>query len=132
MKNFSKPLTGIIDVNVCSVSGLLPTNACNEGRVSLPFLEGTQPTQVCNLHGATNMPHFPGTRPAFDPDFDILIQGLPSINLQLPNFVPPSSSIIPDSNSQNRSYDELWYLGDDEVSDYDLDPELPSHNFFLD
>jgi penicillin-binding protein 1A len=49
MKDFVKPTTGIIEVTVCSESGLLRTPAC-PGSVTLPYLEGSQPTAYCNLH----------------------------------------------------------------------------------
>lgn len=49
-KDFYRPNTGIIDVTVCSKSGLLPTEHCDDGTVTLPFLEGTQPTSYCDLH----------------------------------------------------------------------------------
>ena len=52
-KDFLRPSSGIIDVSVCSKSGLLRTSACNEGEITLPFLEGTQPAQYCDLHGGT-------------------------------------------------------------------------------
>jgi penicillin-binding protein 1A len=51
LKNFSKPATGIREVSVCAKSGLLKSPACNEGEVLLPFLEGTQPVEYCNIHG---------------------------------------------------------------------------------
>jgi penicillin-binding protein 1A len=51
-KDFTRPVTGIIDVTVCAKSGLLKTAACNEGEVTLPFLEGTQPSEYCNIHGS--------------------------------------------------------------------------------
>jgi penicillin-binding protein 1A len=50
-KSFSKPSSGIIDVTVCSKSGLLRTPSCNEGEVTLSFITGTQPSQYCDLHG---------------------------------------------------------------------------------
>jgi penicillin-binding protein 1A len=50
-KDFPRPASGIIDVTVCAKSGLLRTPACNEGEVTLPFLEGSQPGQYCNIHG---------------------------------------------------------------------------------
>jgi hypothetical protein len=50
-RDFPRPSSGIIDVTVCAKSGLLRTPACNEGEVTLPFLEGTQPTQYCTIHG---------------------------------------------------------------------------------
>jgi penicillin-binding protein 1A len=49
-RDFVRPSTGIVDVTVCSKSGLLPTAAC-PGTVTLPFLAGTAPTGACNLHG---------------------------------------------------------------------------------
>jgi len=53
-RGFTRPSSGIIDVSVCTKSGLLRTSACNEGEVTLPFLEGTQPSQYCEIHGASN------------------------------------------------------------------------------
>ncbi|GHU90281.1 penicillin-binding protein [Spirochaetia bacterium] len=52
-RDFIKPTSGIIDVTVCTKSGLLRTPACNEGSVTMPFLEGTQPSEYCNIHGNT-------------------------------------------------------------------------------
>jgi penicillin-binding protein 1A len=52
MKDFVRPSTGLIDVTVCAKSGLLPTPYCNEGTVTLTFLEGTQPQQYCDIHDA--------------------------------------------------------------------------------
>jgi penicillin-binding protein 1A len=53
-KSFSRPSSGIIDVTVCAKSGLLRTSGCNEGEVTLPFLEGTQPGQYCDIHGGAS------------------------------------------------------------------------------
>jgi penicillin-binding protein 1A len=50
-KDFVRPSTGIIDVTVCAKSGLLKNPACDEGEITLSFLEGTQPTEYCNIHG---------------------------------------------------------------------------------
>jgi penicillin-binding protein 1A len=52
-KDFVRPTSGIIDVTVCVKSGLLKTAACNQGDVTLPFLEGTQPSLYCTVHGNT-------------------------------------------------------------------------------
>jgi penicillin-binding protein 1A len=49
-KDFVRPGTGVIDVTVCATSGLLKTSACNEGEITMPFLEGTQPQEYCNIH----------------------------------------------------------------------------------
>jgi penicillin-binding protein 1A len=53
MKDFVRPAGGVVDITVCSQTGLLKTSAC-PGDITLPFLEGTQPTLYCDLHG--NMP----------------------------------------------------------------------------
>jgi penicillin-binding protein 1A len=50
-KDFVRPASGLIDVTVCAKSGLLKTPACNQGEVTLPFLEGTQPVLYCDVHG---------------------------------------------------------------------------------
>jgi penicillin-binding protein 1A len=49
-KDFVKPSTGIINATVCTKSGLLRTEGC-PGTVTMPFLEGTQPSRDCDLHG---------------------------------------------------------------------------------
>ncbi|PKL26576.1 MAG: penicillin-binding protein [Spirochaetae bacterium HGW-Spirochaetae-3] len=49
-RDFIRPQSGLIDVTVCSVSGLLPTEYCDEGTVSLTYYEGTQPKRYCDLH----------------------------------------------------------------------------------
>jgi penicillin-binding protein 1A len=51
-KDFVRPASGLIDVTVCAKSGLLKTPACNQGEITLPFLEGTQPVLYCDVHNA--------------------------------------------------------------------------------
>jgi Membrane carboxypeptidase/penicillin-binding protein len=55
-KNFSKPESGLVSVTVCAKSGQLPTEYCTDGTVNLMYLEGTQPTEVCTLHGPSVAP----------------------------------------------------------------------------
>jgi len=50
LRNFSRPSSGVFDVTVCRRSGRLRTESCNEGDVTLPFLEGTVPNQYCEVH----------------------------------------------------------------------------------
>jgi penicillin-binding protein 1A len=57
-RTFSRPSSGIVDVGVCMKSGQLRTANCNEGEIYLPFLEGTQPSQYCEIHRGTS-PHQP-------------------------------------------------------------------------
>ncbi|MFA6504556.1 MAG: PBP1A family penicillin-binding protein [Treponemataceae bacterium] len=49
-KEFPRPSTGLIDVQVCAKSGLLLTPNCSDGSVTATFLEGTQPTGYCDIH----------------------------------------------------------------------------------
>jgi penicillin-binding protein 1A len=49
-KDFPSPQSGISNVSVCAVSGLLPTEYCDEGKVNLLYLDGTQPIKSCDLH----------------------------------------------------------------------------------
>jgi len=62
-KTFTRPSSGIIDVTVCAKSGLLRTAACNQGEVTLPFLDGTQPVQYCETHGGSGSSQFPSRLP---------------------------------------------------------------------
>ena len=83
-KSFIKPSSGIVDVSVCTKSGLLRTSNCNEGEVSLPFLEGTQPTQFCDLHDKKSPydTYFPSPAPIGDvPMWDNL--SMPTIDWSL-------------------------------------------------
>ena len=53
-KNFTRPSHGTVDVQVCSVSGHLPTEDCGSHKITLTFLEGTQPTELCTLHSGNS------------------------------------------------------------------------------
>jgi penicillin-binding protein 1A len=50
VKDFVKP-TGIVEVTVCTRSGLLTTANCPSG-MTMPFLEGTAPIRYCDQHDA--------------------------------------------------------------------------------
>jgi len=52
-RSFARP-SGVIEMTVCAKSGLLRTTSCNEGEVTLPFLDGTQPYQYCDIHGSVS------------------------------------------------------------------------------
>jgi penicillin-binding protein 1A len=49
-RDFVYPASGVVDITVCTKSGLLRTAACNQG-VTLPFLSGTQPVEYCDKCG---------------------------------------------------------------------------------
>jgi penicillin-binding protein 1A len=50
VEEFTRPNSGLIEVTVCTASGLLPTRYCNEGTVKEIFLTGTEPRDFCDLH----------------------------------------------------------------------------------
>ena len=87
-KAFARPQTGLVSVRVCAVSGLLPTEACNEGTEDLLFLEGTQPNRACDIHQAGrerdktlidslgSQVQFYGDKPAVDSTLKVDIPGL--------------------------------------------------------
>jgi len=58
-RDFVYPASGVVDITVCTKSGLLRTPACNQG-VTLPFLSGTQPVEYCDMCGSN-------TRVAYEP-----------------------------------------------------------------
>jgi len=54
MEEFSRPKEGIAEVTVCVESGLLPhpEGFCDDVTYEEYFLEGTEPSQFCDVHGA--------------------------------------------------------------------------------
>ncbi len=48
--DFIKPESGLIEVDVCSKSGMLPTGYCTDGTIKEIFLSGTEPRNFCELH----------------------------------------------------------------------------------
>jgi penicillin-binding protein 1A len=53
-RDFIRPSTGVVDVTVCTQSGLLRNASCPSG-VTLTFLAGTSPSTRCNVHGGSAM-----------------------------------------------------------------------------
>lgn len=49
-KEFSVPQTGLVKATVCSVSGKLLTDECGDHVTTKYYLEGTQPTTLCEYH----------------------------------------------------------------------------------
>ena len=50
-KDFNKPAEGVIQVTVCAVSGKIATPECGKHVTTQWILEGTQPTDICPVHG---------------------------------------------------------------------------------
>ena len=49
-KDWKKPLNGVIELSVCTESGMIPTEACGDHLTTQWYLEGTQPTEICPIH----------------------------------------------------------------------------------
>ena len=123
MKDFIRPSTGIIDVTVCAKSGLLKTSACNQGEITMPFLEGTEPHEYCNIHvvpsaysAETTLQSMRSTDLLMNSDF--LLDGLSSPVLSL--------EFLSDSGPRSYSSDPVYT--DVQEEDY----SLPSYNPLLD
>jgi penicillin-binding protein 1A len=82
-RSFTRPASGIMDVTVCAKSGLLRTENCNEGAVTLTFLEGTQPAQYCDLHGGSAPYRTPVSINLFGGLGNSFLDSLPMPQLQL-------------------------------------------------
>ncbi|MDR2792762.1 MAG: PBP1A family penicillin-binding protein [Treponema sp.] len=120
-KDFIRPATGVVDVTVCAKSGLIPTDSCNEGKITLSFLSGTQPDRYCDLHGA-----------------DTLTAGITGTNLRYGMFSGSESLLTDDTvglpSLPQGLFDDIL-LFDEETEeennpDYGLD--MPDYNPLLD
>jgi hypothetical protein len=80
-RDFARPSTGLVNVTVCTRSGLLRTADCTHGQATLPFLEGTQPTMFCDYHGNSRMRDFAITRLEVDSRFIDTSRALGNLSL---------------------------------------------------
>ncbi|MDR2029280.1 MAG: PBP1A family penicillin-binding protein [Treponema sp.] len=118
-KDFIRPSTGIVDVTVCAKSGLLPTEACNEGTITLSFLTGTQPREACTLHSnariRSNLTLETMRSSSLTLRDDSLLSGLqmPHLRIELPDI--PARQLDP---AELSGFGEDFGLGLDEMPDY--------------
>jgi penicillin-binding protein 1A len=87
-KDFVKPATGIVEVTVCAKSGLLKTANC-PSEVTLPFLEGTQPTRYCDEHDAGGIRRTPVSLDGMRQDTLLMDNGILLGELKLPELNLP-------------------------------------------
>jgi penicillin-binding protein 1A len=153
-KDFVRPASGLIDVTVCAKSGLLKTPACNQGEITLPFLEGTQPVLYCDVHGNTGSIETNLERlriSAFSIDDSELLKDLamPALPQEFLNDPPVNrrnagrnsnqSRISPGGSSASRNSLPAGLSGENTEEDStggdgylpDLGIELPAYNFLL-
>ncbi len=87
-KDFPQPQGGISSVSVCAVSGLLPTEFCDQGKVNLLYMDGTQPIKSCDIHKDKSLE----TR-----DLLNMITGTSSSGVDTATLTPPDSTLkLPD------------------------------------
>jgi penicillin-binding protein 1A len=136
MKDFIRPADGIIDVAVCTQTGLLKNPACPHS-VTLTYLEGTQPMGYCDEHGNAPAAVFASNSLNFDVigiDETAILQDLKMPELDL-NFLPSSGNQTQDSrtntrqNQRNQRDRESRGASGDQGG-YGL--EMPSYNPLLD
>jgi penicillin-binding protein 1A len=99
-KDFVKPSTGIIEVTVCAKSGLLKTAAC-PSEVTLPFLEGTQPTRYCDEHDSSGL-RSPVSIERLRQDTLFMDSGVLLGELKLPELRLPEEWQLTDQRTQAR------------------------------
>ena len=51
-KQFTRPIEGVVEATVCSVSGGILTDGCGDHKTTQWYLEGTQPTEMCPVHSS--------------------------------------------------------------------------------
>lgn len=54
VKDFPQPLEGVIQATVCATTGKIPTSACDGHLTTQWYLQGTQPTEICNVHSGSS------------------------------------------------------------------------------
>jgi penicillin-binding protein 1A len=125
-REFTRPSTGLIDAEVCTKSGLLWTPGC-PGKITLPFLEGTQPRQHCDQHqDSVNSSRTALRPPVFDTmsiDLESALETIKRIELNIDTLPVRPGSESAGSRDTNRSPDQ------DQDQNYGI--ELPDYNFFL-
>ena len=54
LKDWNKPLEGVIECTVCSESGQILTEVCGDNKTTQWYLKGTEPTEICPIHSSTS------------------------------------------------------------------------------
>ena len=121
-KNFTRPSSGTVDVQVCSVSGALPTDDCEGHKITLTFLEGTQPTELCTFHSGNSAGRLLGLyrleQELYQAGFasDLIIKDDSPLTFDLEGNVLDTSS----------NFDSYNFLQEDEFGN------APDYNYLLD
>ncbi|HUH44516.1 MAG TPA: PBP1A family penicillin-binding protein [Treponemataceae bacterium] len=141
-KAFSEPQTGLVKATVCSVSGLLLTEACGKSATTQYFLEGTQPLTMCDYHinretareiGALRLldaKYQSGAQKAQIQDTGGLVLDLSFLNIKTSEDLNKYKQEKESSAESDTIYNDFFFTIDDQDEDIDEDDEMS--NFLLD
>ena len=128
VKDWKKPETGVVEVEICAESGMLITEACGDDlKLTQTYLEGTEPTEPCPIHSANSSSNIMVDRlrkeryksgETMSTSFDSTPL---SFNLDFldDDYVPPVSS--PEDEEEYPTYDESTSIEDDRDYNYWMD-----------
>ncbi len=126
-KDFVEPETGVIQIEVCKKSGMLPSENCTDGTVELTFIAGTEPTSICTEHTASMKLRKVGIKRL---QKDAMSKGEEKINIDKTPlsldpaiFKDPEPSFKPSSDDDDYFDEEDDESGDDE-DDYNYSEDL--------
>jgi penicillin-binding protein 1A len=134
LKDFVRPAVGLVDATVCAQTGLLKTSAC-PGDVTLTYLEGTQPTTYCDVHGNSPVTIIASSSLEFGVtgiDDRAILQDLKMPELDL-DFLPSSGNQTREQSRTNVPRNQRVQRNQDSFQNrggYGL--EMPNYNPLLD
>jgi penicillin-binding protein 1A len=137
VKDFVRPADGLIDVTVCTHTGLLKNQTCPVS-VTLTYLEGTQPMAYCDVHGEVPSAIIASSSLNFDAigiDDAAILRELKMPELDL-DFLPSSGNQAQDQPSRTSRQNQRSRR-DQRRPDFSRDQggyglEMPAYNPLLD
>ncbi|MDR1468958.1 MAG: PBP1A family penicillin-binding protein [Spirochaetaceae bacterium] len=134
-RDFTRPVSGIVDVTVCAKSGQLLTPQCNEGSITLPFLQGTEPHEYCSHHSNAVADARQSLVVSMRRTVEVMTDNDPFLSsLAMPK-LDPSALALPPTGSR-RVADEAAATGREDTDAGDADVlnafELPDYNYLMD
>ncbi|OQY34679.1 MAG: hypothetical protein B6241_03835 [Spirochaetaceae bacterium 4572_59] len=90
-KEFNRPSSGLVEREVCDVSGEIPTDSCSDGTHIELFLAGTEPKKYCSIHKFEES-RTETMNQKFMNDFSTQMINVPSVELLEDPFSTASSS----------------------------------------
>ena len=116
-KDFTKPSNGTAEISVCSVSGGLPTEDCP--KITLTYLDGTQPTELCTIHSGSSVARLLGIQrleqELYKAGFasDLIIKDsplVPGLSGELPQTVTSAQEVLQEEDEFGNAPDYNFFL----------------------